>query len=300
MLLINNPRIEDNGPHKEIIMKKELTLIVGASGTVGSEIVKLLKAAGQEFRSTTSRNVLATDTDKVQVNLANGAGIKEAFEGVDKAFFLSPPGFADQHATLSPLIQEAKRRGLKKVVLMTAFGANAVETSPFRRAEIELEKSGLTFNIVRPNWFYQNFNTFWQQGIKEGNKIQLPAGNAKTSFIDARDVSAVIAKLLLTDKFDNQALDITGPEAVTHAEVAETLTKVVGKKITYENLEPQILKKGLVGAGLPEDYVNFMLLIFGFLSEGYNSAVNSNVKAILGREPIGLRQYAEAHQGAWA
>src|SRR6185503_14578197 len=109
---------------------------------------------------------------------------------------------ADQYKVLSPLIQEAKRQGLEKVVLMTAMGANAVETAPFRRAEIELEKSGLTYNIVRPNWFFQNFNTFWIQGILNYGKILVPGGNAKTSFIDARDISAVVAKLLTTSEFD--------------------------------------------------------------------------------------------------
>jgi uncharacterized protein YbjT (DUF2867 family) len=280
-------------------MKSELTLIVGASGTVGSEIVKLLKAQGRRVRTTTSRAVSSADGEKVQINLATGAGIKEAFEGVDQAFLLSPPGFADQHAILQPLIQEAKRRGLKKVILMTALGANAVETSPFRRAELELEKSGLTYNIVRPNWFYQNFNTFWSQGIKVEGKIQLPAGDAKTGFIDARDVSAFVAKLLTTHDFDNQAFDITGPQSVTHGEVAEALSKALKKPVTYQDLDPQVLKKGLVSAGLPEDYVNFMILIFGFLREGYNSTVNANFKKVVGRDPIGLKKYVSDHLQAW-
>src|SRR6218665_726574 len=122
-------------------MAKELILVVGANGMVGTELVRRLKAQGKNVRTTTSRE--ADGKDNVHLNLVTGEGLNSAFEGVTKAFFLSPPGHADQHALLSPLIQEAKRRGLEKVVLMTAMGANAVETSPFRRAEIELEKSGL-------------------------------------------------------------------------------------------------------------------------------------------------------------
>ena len=171
-------------------MKKDLILVVGASGTVGSEVVRILKANGHSVRQATSQP--STKTDLVQVNLATKEGISQAFAGVDKAFFLSPPGFTNQYEILSPLIQQAQKSHLKKVVLMTALGANASESTPFRRAEIELEKSGLIFNIVRPNWFMQNFNTFWIQGIREQGKILLPAGKAKTSFIDARDISAVI------------------------------------------------------------------------------------------------------------
>ena len=169
--------------------KNETVLIVGASGTVGSELVRLLKADGYQTRAITSQKT-KVGPGQVYANLATGESLSAAFEGVDRAYLLSPPGYADQYKILSPLIQEAKRRGLKKVVLMTAMGANANEASPLRRAEVELEKSGLTYNIIRPNWFMQNFNTFWVQGIREQHVIALPAGTARTSFIDARDISA--------------------------------------------------------------------------------------------------------------
>lgn len=279
-------------------MSKDLILVVGASGTVGSELVRLLKAEGHEVRATTSQ--APKHSGQVRVNLATGEGLSAAFQGVTKAFFLSPPGFADHHKMLSPLIQEAKRRGLKKVVLMTAMGANAVETSPFRRAEIELEKSGLNFTILRPNWFFQNFNTFWIQGILQQGKILLPAKNAKVSFIDARDISAVAAKALTSDIAQNQALDLTGPEAVNHQAVAKAISEVSGKKVEYQEIKPEELKAGLLGGGVPEDYADFLLLILGFLSQGYSERANGNVREILGRDPIGLKKYAHDHQASWA
>lgn len=282
---------------KDMKMKQDLILVVGASGTVGSEVVNLLKAQGHQVRATSSQP--STDLSTVQVNLATGEGIKKAFEGVDKAFFLSPPGYADHYKMLSPLIQEAKRQGLKKVVLMTAMGANASDETPFRRAELELEKSGLTYNIVRPNWFLQNFNTFWVQGIREQGKIFLPAGKAKTSFIDAKDISAVVATLLTTNKFDNRDFDLTGPEAVDHDEVAAEISKVTGKNVTYQEIKPEEFKSGLLSAGLPADYVDFMVLIIGFLREGYNAKITGNVKEILGREPRTLSQYALDAKKSW-
>lgn len=278
-------------------MQKDLVLVVGASGTVGSELLRLLKHEGYRVRATTSK--APTNKEQVTVNLATGEGIKAAFEGVDRAFFLSPPGYSDQYQLLSPLIQEAKRKGLKKVVMMTAMGANAVETSPFRRAEIELEKSGLSYNIIRPNWFYQNFNTFWLQGILEQKKILLPAGTAKVGFIDARDISAVAAKLLTTDTFANRDFDITGPQSVDHYEVAQAISKVTGKNIIYEEITPATLQKSLLSVGLPKDYVEFLLMILGFLREGYSAAINNNVNTILGREPKGLEQYTNDYKQSW-
>jgi uncharacterized protein YbjT (DUF2867 family) len=278
-------------------MNKELILVVGANGMVGTELVRLLKDQGKNVRTTTSK--AATGANEVHLNLVTGEGLKDAFEGVTKAFFLSPPGYADQHALLSPLVQEAKRRGLEKVVLMTAMGANAVETSPFRRVEIELERSGLTYNIIRPNWFMQNFHTFWIQGIKAQGKIFLPAGQAKTSFIDARDISAVAAKLLTSNVLENQDLDLTGPEALTHGEVAHELALATGKRIAYQEIPPEEFRQGLYGAGLPKDYADFLVLIMGFLREGYSERTTENVRKILGREPSPFRQYAKDFKNQW-
>lgn len=279
-------------------MKQELYLIVGASGTVGREVVKLLKDQGLQVRTTTSQAVKSKDGTQVHVNLATGEGIKEAFEGVDRAFFLSPPGYADQQALLSPLIQEAKRRALKKVVLMTAMGSNTQDT-PFRRSEQELANSGLNYNIIRPNWFFQNFNTFWIQGILSQGKILLPAGKAKTSFIDARDIAAVGVKLLTKDDLSRQAFDLTGPEALDHDQVAEEISTASGKNIRYQEISVDDFRKGLLSAGLPNDYVNLLVAIMGFLREGYAAAVTDSVEKILGRKALSVKSYAQDYKKSW-
>lgn len=274
---------------KEARMKQELILVVGATGQIGSELSKILKADGHKVREANSKTL----------NTVTGAGLSQAFEGVTRAFFLSPPGIADQYKTLAPLIQEAKRRGLKKAVLMTAMGANAVETSPFRRAEIELEKSGLAYNIIRPNWFMQNFNTFWIQGILQQNKILLPAGSAKVSFIDTRDIAAVAAKLLVSDSDNNQAFDLSGPEAIDHAQVASAIANVTGKEITYQEISAEDLKKGLLAAGVPADYTEFLLMIFGFLKEGYNAGLTPHVKNLTRKNPRSIEEYAQDYKTFW-
>ncbi len=277
-------------------MNKDKILIIGATGTVGSEIARLLELDGHTVLRATSKT---PKQGQVQIDLATGEGIDSAMEEVDKAFLLSPPGYADHYKILSPLITAAKKHNLKKIVLMTAMGANADENSPFRRAEVELENSGLNYNIVRPNWFMQNFNTFWVQPIKEQKLILLPAGDAKTSFIDSRDISAVVAKLLTSSEFDNRDFDITGPQALDHNQVASKITDSISSEVIYEDIEPATLRSELVNAGLPADYVDFLLLIFGFLKEGYNAGVTENVEKILGRKPHNFEQYANDYSSAW-
>jgi len=276
-------------------------LVTGASGTVGSNIVKDLVAQGHQVRATTSRKDATGkkgNVETVLVNLATGEGIAAALKGVDGAFLLAPPGYADQQKLLSPLVAEARKQKTGKVVLMTAMGANAADT-PFRRVEQELEASGLRYNIVRPNWFMQNFQTFWVHGINGDGKIALPAGTAKTSFIDTRDIAAVAVRLLTTNDQDNKAFDITGPESLTHAEVAEILSKETGRAIAYQDVDPDVLRKGLLAGGVPADYTEFILVILDFLKQGYAERTTNEVKNLLGREPIRFAKYAKDSRSAW-
>lgn len=277
-------------------------LVIGASGSVGSAVVQGLLAQGAQVRAVTSRKERVGREGQVQwvhADLARGAGVHEAFEGVQRAFLLAPPGYADQHAILRPLIDEATQRRLEKVVLMTALGANAVESAPLRQAELALERSGLRYAIVRPNWFMQNFHTFWLQGINTQGKILLPAGQAKTSFIDTRDVADVAVRLLTTDDLDNQAFDLTGPQALDHHEVAAVLSRVTGRSIAYQEITPEQMKQGLLAAGLPADYAEFLVMILGFLAQGYNAGVNDQVQRLIGRAPRTFEQYAMENRAVW-
>ena len=178
------------------------------------------------------------------------------------------------------------------------MGANAADT-PFRRVEQELEQSGLRYNIIRPNWFMQNFNTFWLAGIRDNGKIQLPVGTAKTSFIDARDIADVATRLLVADGVDNRDFDLTGPTALDHDAVARILSEATGRKVTYEEIEPDVLRKGLLAGGVPADYTEFLLVILGFLKQGYAERTTTAVRELIGRDPIAFERYARDNRAAW-
>lgn len=273
------------------------TLIIGSSGTVGTELAKILKSKGQSIVLATSKKELKPG--QVHLNLLNHEGLEKAFENVDRLFMLSPPGHTNQHQLLIPIIEMAKKKKVKKVVLMTAMGANAVEEAPFRQVEIHLEKSGLNYNIIRPNWFMQNFNSFWIHGINNDGKIYLPVAKAKGSFIDARDIAAVAAELLLSDKFNNKDFDLTGTDVINHDQVADILSNVTGRKIAYQEIEPATMLKSLLGAGLPNDYANFMLMILDFFKQGYSEHTTDAVEKITGRKPISFKKYAEDYKASW-
>ena len=275
------------------------TLVVGANGTVGSELVRLLRAAGHNVLKATSRTVTDPATE-VHLNLVTRAGLDTALQGVSKVFMLSPPGFTNQDELLIPVVDAAKAHGVQKIVLMSAMGANADDNAPLRKAELYLERSGLAYNIIRPNWFMQNFNTFWIQGILQQGKILLPVGTAKGSFIDARDIAAVAARLLTSDEFSNRDFDLTGPVALDHDAVAAILSRETGRAIAFQDIPPAAMLDGLLTAGLPRPYAEFLLLILGFFKAGYSERTTDAVAQILGRAPGSFEQYAKDYRAAWA
>lgn len=273
-------------------------LVVGSSGTVGSALSGLLAAQGHEGRRATCGAV--SKSDQVTLNLLTGEGLQAAFDGVQAAFLLAPPGHTNQDVLLAPLIDQAKASSVKKVVLMSAMGANADDNAPLRKAELHLERSGLTWNVIRPNWFMQNFNTFWLQGIQQQGQIFLPVGKAKGSFIDARDIAAVAAKLLTSSQFDNAEFDLTGSEAFDHDQVAAILSQAAGRAIGYTEISPEAMRQGLLGAGLPADYSEFLLMILGYFKLGYSERTTDAVQRITGVAPRSMTQYAKDYAAHWA
>lgn len=271
-------------------------LVVGARGTVARDVARQLEAVGHTVRRGTSRQA---DAGEVHLNLATGAGLAESVAGVDGVFAFAPPGYTNQDVLLPPLFAAAAAAGVRKVVLMSAMGANASDDVPLRKAELALERSGLAWNIVRPNWFMQNFHTFWLHGITVHHAIQLPVGDARTSFIDARDIADVVATLLQRADLDNRDYDLTGREALTHAEVATILSETLGRAIRFEDITTDAMRPGLLAAGLPPDYAEFLLVILGYLKAGYAERITDAVQAITGQAPRRFAEYARDYRGAY-
>ncbi|HEV7252563.1 MAG TPA: SDR family oxidoreductase [Mesorhizobium sp.] len=266
-------------------------LVIGGSGTVGRHLVAELAAKGEQVRLATRRPTASarSNVESVKLDLSSGQGLPEAFEGVDRVFALSPAGYLDQPGLISPVVEEATRRGAK-VVLQTAMGVDADDNIPFRQLELKLERAGVPYVILRPNWFTDNFDTYWGAQIASG-ALRLPAGEGATSFIDARDIAASAAGALTSADHDNQAFDLTGPEALTYAQAAEIISRETGLPVRYENVNAETFVRGRVQAGVPEDYARFLATILGVVAQGWTAKVVDGVERLSGRKPRTLADH---------
>jgi len=281
---------------KEIAMSKAI-LVIGGTGNVGRPLVEELVARGEQVLVAT-RNPEAVRSDgatAVYVDLANPETLEAALDGVDRIYALAPAGNADHVGVLGPVIDAAARHGAK-VVLQTAIGVNSDDNIPLRQVEIRLEKAGVPYVILRPNWFADNFSTYWLHDILNG-EIRFPAGDGKSSFIDTRDIAAAAAAALTTDKFDNQAFDLTGPQAVGYAEAAQMLSAATGRQIGYRSIEDAPFIEGLQAAGLNAAYANMLASIFYPVREGWTAQVTDSVETLTGRKPRTVKAYIDENAG---
>jgi uncharacterized protein YbjT (DUF2867 family) len=258
-------------------------LVLGANGTVGSHLVKELVARGAAVKAA-SRKGTAPALPGVQgvvFDYADSSTFGPALANVDAIFALAPGSTEDAASTLKPIVAAAAERRIK-VVLMTAFGVNASDEIPYRRLELYLEGSGTKFAILRPNWFTDNFLTYWGHGVRAGT-ISVPAGEGQSSFIDTRDIAAVAAVVLTSSTFDNTALDLTGPRALSYAESAELIAKAIGKPVKYAAASDEDFIATLIASGAPAGYSRLLASIFGPVRLGYTARVTDAVQRVTGR-----------------
>lgn len=256
-------------------------LVLGATGNVGRPLVRALVAKGEAVKAASRGGKPVEGAEGVVFDVVDPMTFPAAFEGVDRAFVMLPGGYTEAKALLLPIIEAAAARGVK-VVLQSVLGVDADDSIPYRQAEIALEKSGVSWVVLRPNWFTDNFLTYWKPGIDAAGVIALPAAAGKSSFIDARDIAESAAAALTTNRFDGKAFNLTGPEALGYAEAAALISEAVGKPVAYHAIDDEAFVGNLVGAGVPEVYARFLASIFYPVREGWTAVVTDNVQTLTG------------------
>jgi len=218
-------------------------LVYGPSGGVGRGVVNLLLKRGESVVGCTRKPSLQKSEINltwIEVNTESPEKGTAFLKGIDKVFLMSPPGHMDQYSLLKPWIDESKKQGVKKIVLMTAMGIeHAPPEVPFKKLELYLQESGIDYIILRPNWFMQNFQTSLLSGIKKDRKIYFPGGTAKVSFIDSEDIAKSVVGAFEDSIEKNRAYMLTGREAINHSEVASYLSKATGITISYDDISSE-------------------------------------------------------------
>jgi len=279
-------------------------LITGATGNVGSEIVKILLKLDVPFRAAIRKNgdenkVGLSKEDCVTFDFLDARTFEPTFEGIKAVFLMRPPDLANPEKEINPAIQAAKKAGVKRIVFMSLLGAEKNFFVPHHKIEKIIAASGISYTFLRPSFFMQNLSGTHAHEIKAMNEILVPAGRGKTSFIDARDIAAVAVEVLTQAGFENKALPLTGPAALNYLELAEILTQELGRPITYSN--PSVLRfiRAMRKRHFKWAYIAVMSAIYTVNKLGLAARLTPDVEQILGRKPISFQQFAKDYRDAW-
>lgn len=269
-----------------------MILVTGATGTVGTEVVKALSGRGQRFRAgyrTRPQNVPAGQ-EAVPLDFEKPETLGPALSGVETVFLLS-----NTVAPEAGVVRAAKAAGVRRIVKLSVM-RSAREEFTFakwhRAAERAVEESGLQWTFLRPNGFMQNVVNYMAETIRSQAAIFSSAADGAISAVDARDIGAVAAHVLTETGHEGQAYELTGPAALDYAQVASVLSSVLGWQIRYIPIPPEQYRQAAVAAGTPPGYADALVDLNRYYAAGGLSAVSPAVRLITGEEPISFERFA--------
>jgi uncharacterized protein YbjT (DUF2867 family) len=282
-----------------------MILVIGATGTNGREVVQRLAGAGHRVRALVRNATKADGLRLPNVELAQGdlgdpASLNRAFEGVRRAFVVTA---VDRRAGewCRNAFDAAKRAGRPHLVKFSGMGAGTADAALLRQhgeTDEMLQASGLPYTILRPNSFYQNM--LWSAGtIKGHGAFYLPMRDGRQSLVDVRDIASVAVKVLTEPGHEGQVYEITGPESLSYADVAATLSRVLGKPVRYVDVPPEAAKDSMLKAGMPAWNAEAVTELYGAFATGQFGYTTDAVQRITGQPPISFEQWARENVAAF-
>ena len=282
-----------------------MILVTGATGKSGREIIKQLSSAGGRVRALVRSPEKAKDiaalagVEIVAGDLGKPETLDAALVGVERVLLLSSPN-QDSVWEQGNLIAAAARAAVPShVVKFSAVGADAGAPEGIMKwhgqIEEQLQASGLAYTMLRPTLFMQEFLNTW--GGQQ--TIYLPMGDTRQALVDIRDIAAVAVRVLTEDGHTGRVYEITGPEALTFAEIARQISAATGEQVSYVDITFEQYRQALAQLGLPSWLVGAIVQLYEQLRTGVGSEVTNVVREVARKEPITFAAFAREHAQAF-
>jgi uncharacterized protein YbjT (DUF2867 family) len=284
-----------------------ITLVTGATGNVGSRVVRALRERGMSARAFVRDAARAAERLGSGVELALGdfadaESVRRALDGVDVVFLAcgNQPSQAELESTA---IEACAAAGVRRIVKLSAFGAEIGSPLAFwdmqGRAERSLRESGVPAVVLRPTNYMTNLLGA-ADAIRATGKLFIPAGDARLAMIDPADVAAAAVVTLTADGHEGATYTLTGPESITYADVARELSHATGRPIEYVDVPDEAARQGLLAAGMPPWLAEQLVILFGLVRAGGMDRPTDAVRALTGRAPRTFAQFAREHAAFFA
>ncbi len=273
-------------------------LVIGSGGNIGTPLVQGLIDQGirptigvrdmQKAQTKWGDQVIITPFDYEDTStFAAAVADKEAI------FFIA--GHANPVPSVQQLLDSAKSAGVKRIVFSSGRTTGDVVGKPLNDVENLVRSSPLSWTILRPGWFMQNFVNWLGGTIRAESKFFLPAADAKTAFIDVRDIAEVAIKCLLEEGHHGKLYNLTSDESFSHAEVCTFISQATGREVEYIAQDRADYIKTITARGWTEAAANYTADLYKFVLSGKEDDISEDVALILGRTPRRLAAFIQEH-----
>ncbi|MGP3969244.1 NmrA family NAD(P)-binding protein [Streptomyces sp. 6N223] len=267
-------------------------LVLGGTGKIGRRVAERLTSHGVPVRIGSRSATPPFDWEDPATWDAALAGVRAAF--IVYSPDISVPGAAE---AVGAFARRALAHGVRRLVLLSAVMDSALP------AESALRDSGADWTIVSCRWFAQNFSEEFVRDLILGGEVTLPTGDQAEPFVDAEDIADVAAAALLdtTGRHSGRRYELSGPRALTLADVTAQIAKATGRELHDVPITPADFRQGMVEAGLPPEFAELVTGIFLETFSGKEAAPTDGVRQALGREPRDFPDYVRrtAATGVW-
>jgi uncharacterized protein YbjT (DUF2867 family) len=273
-----------------------MILVTGATGQAGSQVVRAVLEHGHEVRAFVrdadkAHRLFGDTVDLALGDFADPHTVRAALEGAG-VVVLSGPDDPRRVEWESRLIDAAAATGVRRIVKVSSIVAEPGSSVAFwdwhGRIEEHLRESGVSAVILRCGPYMSNVVAAAEPVAREG-RLYAPAGDARIAMIDPRDVGAAAAA------HDGRTYVLTGPEAITYAEVAAELSAATAREVEFIDLPDEDAEQGMILGGLSGFAAEHVVKVFAMLRQGVAEQVTATVESLTGRPPRDFAGFARDH-----
>ncbi|MEU4536587.1 NmrA family NAD(P)-binding protein [Streptosporangium sp. NPDC023825] len=263
-------------------------LVIGATGTIGRQVVARSLEAGAEVRAAArdpETAGLPDGAEVVRVDLADPNSLRASLDGIEAVFLLWPFATAEG----MPAVLDAVAARARRVVYLSSAAVRDHE----QRIERMIERSGLERTFLRPHAFAANALR-WAGRIRAEAVVRGPYGAAAMPPLHERDLAAVAVRALTGDGHDGATYELTGPETLTQAEQVGVIGEVIGRPVRWEETSPRAARRRMLDLGWPPEAVDGVLRAqAGMVTEP--AAATATVEEVTGAPARTFRAWVTDH-----
>ncbi|GAA5038259.1 uncharacterized protein YbjT (DUF2867 family) [Thermocatellispora tengchongensis] len=264
-------------------------LVIGATGTTGSRLTAFLREHGVPARPATRT---PRHAGQVRFDWSDPGTHAPALRGVSAVYLIAPVAVADPVPLVEPFLEEAVRQGVRRVVLLSSSAVP--EGAPGLGALHRLVRTAVPeWAVLRPSWFMQNF-TSASFGLRaRDGEILSATGKGRVAFVDAGDIAAVAGHALIEAEPHNTEHILTGPEALSYADVAAIITRRTGRTVRHRAVTEDELARHFTEQGMAPDYAALLAGLDTGIGAGSEDRVTDTVERVTGRPARTFRAFSE-------